>query len=238
VLTYALPSAKIYRVGRTQHDDGSPADPWALPDWRYAPFSGRFADPEADAQYRIRYVALKPYGSYVEALQKYRPDLTVLDAMAAVACTTDPLLRPGIPTDFFVKHALATAELLIPGDQGLFDLVTGEGMARAHSAIAAASRASGFALRDYDASTLLSATTRKFTQALSRVVFEYNVFNGIAYRSRFDPDAICLALFEGAHSFENANHGPIDKTSADFRAACTVHHLPDTATLHTEAHSS
>jgi hypothetical protein len=226
MLTYSLPSTRIHRIGRTQNDDGSAADPWALPDWRYAPFSGRFADPEPDAQYRIRYVALTSYGSYVEALQKYRPDLTVLAAIAAVTHATDPVQGPAIPADFFAKHALASANLLVPADQGLFDLVTGEGMARAHGAIAAASRASGFAFTDYDASTLLSATPRKFTQALSRVVFEYNQFNGIAYRSRFDPDAICLALFEGEHNFENADYDPMDKTSADLRAACAVHHLP------------
>jgi RES domain len=229
VLTYPLPSTRIYRIGRIRNDDGSAVDPWALPDWRYAPFSGRFADPETDAQFRIRYAALKPYGAYVEALQKYRPDLAVLSAMAAVACATDPLPAVGIPTDFFANNVLVSADLVIPHDQGIFDLVTGEGMARAHGAIAAASRASGTALRDYDASTLLSATTRKFTQALSRVVFEYNMFNGIAYRSRFDPDAICIALFEGAHDFENACHDTIERKSADFRAACAVHHLAEDA---------
>ncbi len=226
MLTYSLPNTKIYRVGRTQNDDGSPADPWALPDWRYAPFSGRFADPEPDPEYRIRYVALKPYGSYVEALQKYRPDLNVLDAISAVGHATDPVLGPQLPADFFVKNALASGNLVISASEGLFDLVTGEGMARAHGAIAAASRVSGCALNDYDASTLLSATTRGFTQALSRVVFEYNQFNGIAYRSRFDPDAICLALFEGAHNFNNTDYDPIEKSSAEFRAACAVHHLP------------
>ena len=92
MLTYSLPSTKIYRIGRTEYDDGSAADPWELPDWRYAPFSGRFADPEPDPRYRIRYVALTPYGSYVEALQKYRPDLTVLGAVAAV---TQNRPRPG-----------------------------------------------------------------------------------------------------------------------------------------------
>ena len=60
MLAFRLPAATIYRIGRTQHDDGSRADPWALPDWRYAPFRGRFADPEPDAQYRVRYAALTP----------------------------------------------------------------------------------------------------------------------------------------------------------------------------------
>ncbi len=227
MLTYSLTSNRIYRVGRTQNDDGSAADPWSLPDWRYAPFSGRFADPEPDSQYRIRYAALEPYGAYVEALQKYRPDLHVLEAIAAVGHATDPLLIPGVPADFFRNNALASADLVIPADQGLFDLVTGEGIARSHGAIAAASRASRCGLKDYYASTLLTATTPKFTQALSRVVFEYNQFNGIAYRSRFDPATICLALFEGAHNFDNAGCSPINNASADFRAACTIHHLPD-----------
>jgi hypothetical protein len=230
MLTYPLPSTKIYRIGHTQNDDGSAADPWALPDWKYAPFFGRFADPEPHAQYRIRYAASKPYGSYVEALQKYRPDLAVLEAIAAVAHTTDPVLGGAVPDDFFARNALASADLVVPADQGLFDLVTGEGMARAHGVISAATRASGCALRDYDASTLLSATTRTFTQALSRVVYEYNLFNGIAYRSRYDPDAICLALFEGGHDFENANYDPIDKKAAELHAACAVHHLPAPAT--------
>src|ERR1700682_3345189 len=86
---------------------------------------------------------------------------------------TDPVLGPAIPADFFAKNVLASADLVVPADQGLIDLVSGEGMARAHGAIMAASRASGIPLTDYDASTLLSATSRTFTQSLSRVVFEY-----------------------------------------------------------------
>ncbi len=224
MLTYPLPSARIYRIGPTQNDTGSPADPWALPDWRYAPFTGRFADPAN--QYRIRYVAFSTYGAYVESLQRFRPDLELLNELAKVTDTDEPVLGPAIPAVFFEKHALAIADLVIPGDQGLLDLITGKGMARAHAAIEAASRRWGEALKDYDASTLLSATNRNFTQALSRVVFEYNQFNGIAYRSRFDPDVICAALFEGVHDLRNAEYDPIDQASEELYAACGVHNLP------------
>jgi RES domain-containing protein len=226
MLTYDLPSTKICRVGRSQNDDGSSADPWALPDWRFAPFESRFADPEKNAQYRIRYVALTAYGAYVESLQHFRPDLALLKELAEITDAGEPVLGPAIPVVYFQKYALARAELVIPGDQGLFDLVTGKGMARAHPAIQAAARQSGHKLSDYDASTLLSATPRAFTQALSRVVFEYNDFNGIAYCSRFDPSAICVALFEGVHDVRDAEYDAIDQASQEFRKACAVHHLP------------
>jgi hypothetical protein len=53
MLTYSLASTRIYRVGRVLNDDGRRSDPWALPDWKFAPFPGRFADPANE--YRIRY---------------------------------------------------------------------------------------------------------------------------------------------------------------------------------------
>jgi hypothetical protein len=65
MLTFTLAKSMVYRVGRMRNDDGSAADPWALPDWRYAPFTGRFADPEADP-HRIRYVGLGKYGAFVD----------------------------------------------------------------------------------------------------------------------------------------------------------------------------
>src|SRR5579875_3752412 len=104
MLAYRPPKSRIYRVGRT-HDHGAPIDAWALPDWRYAPFQGRFADPAPDPQYRVRYAAFSPYGAYVEALQRYRPDLTVLRRLAAVAGTSAALPLVGIPSEFFVSNA-------------------------------------------------------------------------------------------------------------------------------------
>src|ERR1700681_4688923 len=75
-------------------------------------------------------------------------------------------------------------------------------------------------------STVLSASSRAFTQALSRVVYEYEQFSGVAYRSRFDPSAVCLALFDGAHDYRHPSYDVVDIASADFAAACEVHHLP------------
>ncbi len=203
----------VYRVGHARN-------PWSLPDWKYGPFDGRWDDPRAT--YRVRYVAFERFGAFVERIVRYRFSLEVLESLDASA---GPVPVQGLPDDWFETNTVGTAIVDYPSDNGLIDLATAEGMAAAHAAIAAASRASSHRLTDYDASTLLSGNPRRFTQELSRYVYDAG-FAGIVYRSRFAPDEFCVALFEGRHEVRDDDAREIMRDDADLRQACDLHHLP------------
>ena len=205
---------RVYRVGRA-------GAPWDLADWKYGPFNGRFDDP--DAAYRVRYVALTRVGAFIERLAKNRPDLDALATMAEIAATT-PVAVPTLPREWLDENEVGTAEIDVPHDNGLVDLATGEGMAAAHLAIDAACRRAGYILKDYDASVLLSGTPRAFTQAISRYVFDSG-FAGIVYRSRYAPDELCVALFEGRHRLTSTDVTTIVVDDPDLARGCAIHHL-------------
>jgi hypothetical protein len=213
--TYGLVGA-LYRIGPE-------TDPWALPNFQRVP-KGRWDDP--DQQHRVRYAAFTRYGALVERLQRYRPDLDLLEQLANVNSADQLLLRPGIPPAFFKQLFFGRARLRLAADVGLLDLASAPGMSAAYALIQAASRRAGHGISDYDAATLLSANPRKFTQAISSIVLEDTDFGGIVYRSRFDPDELCVALFDQRHSIEEKWTAEIDRSDPEFRRACDVHHLP------------
>ncbi len=204
----------VYRVGRA----GSSLE---LAPWTLAPFTGRFDDPAQE--YRVRYVGISRRGALIERLAKYRPDLNAIAAINEVESDSPPLV-PSVPLEWLDENEMATAAVDVPLDNGIVDLTTGEGMARAHAAIEAARRRTGRALSDYDASVLMSATPREFTQAISRYLFE-NGFAGVAYLSRFAPEEVCLALFEDRHSLHDATVATIANDDVDLANAFGLHHL-------------
>lgn len=195
-------------------------NPWSLADWKYGPFDGRWDDPRGT--YRVRYVAFGRFGAFVERTVRYRSSLAVLESLNTSAGSV-PV--PGLPNDWFQTNTVGTAIVDYPSDNGLIDFATAEGIAAAHAAIAAASRASGHRLTDYDASTLLGANPRRFTQELSRYVYDAG-FAGVVYRSRFAPDEFCAALFEGRHDVRDDCAVPIERDDADLLRACDLHHIP------------
>jgi hypothetical protein len=204
----------VYRVGRA----GSSLE---LAPWTLAPFSGRFDDPAQE--YRVRYVGISRRGALIERLAKYRPDLDAIAAINEVESDSPPLV-PNLPLAWLDDNEIATAAVDVPLDNGIVDLTSGEGMALAHAAIEVARRRTGRALADYDASVLMSATPREFTQAISRYIFEAG-FAGVAYLSRFAPEEICLALFEDRHSLHDASVAAIASGDVDLADALGLHHL-------------
>jgi hypothetical protein len=211
--TFSAPS-QIYRVGRARSS-------LELAPWTLAPFNGRFDDPEQE--YRVRYVGISRRGALIERLAKYRPDLDAITAINEVDSDSPPLV-PSIPLEWLDENEMATAAIDVPHDIGIVDLTTGEGISRAHAAIEAARRRTGRALSDYDASVLMSATPREFTQAISRYLFE-NGFAGVAYLSRFAPEEVCLALFEDRHSLHDPAVETITNGDVDLADALSLHHL-------------
>ncbi|MHB8178326.1 MAG: RES family NAD+ phosphorylase [Vulcanimicrobiaceae bacterium] len=195
---------------------------FTLPNWIYAPFGGRFDDP--DGTYRCLYCAEKRYGAFLEKLQRYRPDLATLRELEAIANAAPMEIKPVVPDKFFFENRAARAGVDIAGDLGIFDLATARGMADAHAAIEAATRRSGHVIHDYTAATLLDKNPREFTQAISRVIYEYG-YAGIAYRSCYDPDAVCFALFENRYNLNTIAEADILRSDEEFLAASRVHHL-------------
>jgi hypothetical protein len=208
--------ATVYRVGGSAHV-------WSLPPWNLGPFNGRWDDP--DQTYRVRYVAPTPYGALVEKIARFRVDLDLLVAMAEVESEEPvPMGLPPLPSAWTDENVLAVSELDIAEDRGLVDLATGEGMAAAHASIESARRRSGHIIRDYDAAVLLSGNPRSFTQAISRYAYDAG-FAGIVYRSRYAPDELCAALFEGRHALVDPRVAPIELGHVDLARALAVHHL-------------
>lgn len=223
---YTTPE-RVFRVGHT-------ADPWALAPWKYGPFEGRFDDP--DAEYRVRYAGLSSFGAFVERISRHRTDLDVLAELNAVEHASLAVILPSLPPRWLEENASGSATLDVPHDNGLIDLITSDGIAAAYPAVEHARRRAAFVLRDYDASTLLSGTPRRFTQAISRYVYD-NGFAGIAYRSRFAPEELCVALFESRHALVSETSAPIAADDADLLRACDVHHIAPPASTLPEASS-
>lgn len=83
-------------------------------------------------------------------------------------------------------------------------------------------------LDDLDFSHVLS-DNRDLTRAISRWIWtmteesEKLLFAGIRYRSRFDPECICLALYEGRFSVDgHIDIQPITPTTQGFAEAASI----------------
>lgn len=202
----------MFRIGRSP-------DPWDLPDWKFGPFRGRFDDPEQ--RYRVRYAALSPHGAFVEKLAIYRPDVATLIAAAKIAGPEPQPRIPRVPASFFTEYAIGKARANVPGDNGIVDFSTAQGMIAAFAVIEAAARVVGHPITGYDASTLLK-NDRAFTQAISSTVYESG-FAGIAYCSRYEPSEVCVALFEGRHTLFDFAQSSFDGDDVYFGAACAAH---------------
>lgn len=206
-----------YRVGRRDHLV-------TLPPWSLGPFNGRWDDPERE--YRVRYVGLSPFAAFVERISQYRPDLDLLTGMNCVTGLPTESVEnfARLPQSWLSSNALLTTRVRLSEGCDLLDVATAEGMAEAYPAIQAASRAVSAGLTDYDASHLLSATGRAFTQALSRYAYDAG-FAGIVYLSRFAPEEMCAALFEQRHEIVEPEIAPVDGSHPDFARALALHHL-------------
>lgn len=81
---------------------------------------------------------------------------------------------------------------------------------------------------DLDFSHVLS-DNRDLTRAISRWLWSMTtnsgdpLFSGIRYRSRFDPESICLALYENRYSIDGEiDIQPITPETQGFAAAATT----------------
>lgn len=215
------------RVHRVAHGP----DPWVWTPWQYAPFGGRWDDP--DSQYRVLYLGASRYGCYLEVLAQFRPDPKVLALYEALAPDD---ADQGYPT---VPQGVVPAEWLdgrIVGSAAMIGMFVPVGTAdvlawlRRHVAgLLIAHR-----IPDLDGAAIRSAD-RAFTQDLSRWLYAWSghggPFDGVEFESRHGNRLEMWAVFERdgdaetSHLLTDTRHGPINRDDRDLQRALAVHGL-------------
>jgi hypothetical protein len=84
MLDTKTPIAPLFRLGRKP-------DPWNPPDWSRAQPDGTFGDRFDDPQgnYRVLYAATQRVSCFVETLARFRPDLSLIAELHAIAGEDD-----------------------------------------------------------------------------------------------------------------------------------------------------
>jgi len=208
----------LYRISRRP-------DAWAWPPWSSAgpdgTFGNRFDDPRGE--YRVLYASSQRIGPFLETLARFRRDVAI-DAEYALIQPDErddafPTLPPGlIPAEWRDKRCIGTA-----AHEGRFvDVGHSDSVAHLRSALAAQLLHHG--LEDLDAGDLRRRAPRRFTQELSRYVFETGydeagaTLAGIRYLSRLGDEIVNWAIFEGADP-EAQTNASIERDDPDLLAA-------------------
>ena len=214
----------VFRLGRGP-------DPWTWPDWSRAHLDGTFRNrwDDPDGEYRVLYASTQRRGAFVETLARFRPDLEVVAALAAIDGGEGeaPLAAGTVPREWVERRRLGVAELA-----GRYASI---GSARSLQFIrtALAATAVRHHLAEIDAGTIRLIAPRAFTQQISRLVYECldddgDPFAGIRYASRLGDEFENWALFEPTTSGPDPLHAPrVERITGDdpdlLRAAALLH---------------
>lgn len=189
-VTPVYPAETVYRVGRRP-------DPWAWPDWSQASPDGTFGNRWDDplASYRVLYASSLALGALVETLSRFRPDLGVIAGLEEIDGDDDAWPSGAVPRSWLAGRALGTGTL----DGAYADIGAARSIRFIRSEMAA--RAIHHGLDEIDAATLRLRAPRRFTQEVSRRIYECRSernepFRGIRYRSRFGDQFMNWAVFE------------------------------------------
>ena len=206
---------RVYRLGRRP-------DPWAYPDWASAgedgTFGNRFDDPQSS--YRVLYACSQRLGAFVEVLARFRPDPAVVAGLAEIeGDDVHEGLPPGcIPRSWIEARSIGEGVL-----EGAYaDIGHSRSLGYLREALAA--RVVHHQLEDLDAATIRLRVPRRFTQEVSRFVYECSderggrQFDGIRYGSRLGDEFENWAIFEPAQP-TNASAHPVGPEDPDLRAA-------------------
>lgn len=227
-LRFTQTDGLVFRVGYSP-------DPWAWVPWEYAPFTGRWDDPEA--LFRTIYAASSVDACYIEILAQFRPDPGLdPDLVAIVGCPEDEGYEsnpPGVVgQSWLLEHRLGSAHI----DGRFIDV--------GHSRTIAVLRpvflplALGFGLPDFDAAAIRIHAPREFTQLISRHLYgretgDGRLASGVAFESRHGDDLRLWALFErdadvgrdSSHLLRDCRDEVIDPEGEAFRRALELHGL-------------
>lgn len=189
------PDGPLYRIARLP-------DAWAWPDWANAggdgTFGNRWDDP--DGLYRVLYASTSRLGAFVEVLARFRPDPHILETLKEIEGEEGPAYAPPGELDVAWLHERGLGVAEMAGD--FVDV--GHGSSLAHLRTALAARVLHHGLDDLDAAAVRLSAPRRFTQEISRYVYDRSTaggrrrFAGIAYRSRLGDEFRNWAIFEPA----------------------------------------
>lgn len=221
------PADRLHRVGRAP-------DPWAWPDWSNAGPDGTFGNRYDDPQglYRVLYASSDRLGAFVEVLARFRPDPHVLEGLREIDGSDEATLAPGhLPASWLEARRLG--EAVVAGN--FADVGHSESLARLRRDLAG--RIVHHGLVDLDAAAIRLAAPRRFTQEVSRFVYEQTApsgrraFDGISYLSRLGDEFRNWALFEPSTEAEarrivrRAAVSPIVADDLDLVRALEIHGL-------------
>lgn len=190
---------RVFRVGKAP-------DPWAYPDWAQAgedgTFGNRWDDPKSS--YRVLYACSQRLGALIETLSRFRPDPEVVAGLAAIEGEDDEaILPPGhVPSSWFTTRLMGEGAL-----RGRFaDVAHGRSLAYLRNALAAT--VVHYGVDDLDGSAIRSSAPRRFTQEVSRAVYDcteagQQQFAGIRYASRLGDEFENWAVFEPGRPAED-----------------------------------
>lgn len=217
-------SRRVYRVARRP-------DPWMFTPWRYAPFGGRWDDP--DGQYRVLYVGASRYACFLEALAGFRPDPRIVALYGALATSdadgafeTVPMGQ--VPAEWLDRRLVGTANT----SGRVVAVGSAEVLAWLRPRVAGLLIAHRIA--DLDGAAIRSAD-RSLTQALSRWLYMLRdpdgVLDGVEFESRHGNRLVLWGLFERDTDGEtsrlltNRSAKPISHSDRDLVRALQVHRL-------------
>lgn len=189
------PEEPLHRIARRP-------DPWAWPDWANVGSDGTFGNRWDDPLgiYRVLYASSSKLGALIEVLARFRPDPHVQAGLMQIEGEDeDDLQLPGVlDATWLENRCLGVVQLT--GD--FVDVGHSESLAHLRAALS--SRALHHGLDDLDAAAIRLAAPRRFTQEISRYVYDRSTprgqrrFSGIAYRSRLGDEFQNWAIFETA----------------------------------------
>ncbi len=176
------------------------------------------------------YVATNPKAAFLEVLYQFRLPISRLKSIA------NEMVLDTQERDQLFSHAgkiaavwvenMALSKASISLDVPLFDLASPSAVQSLREVFAVSLIALG--VDDLDFGQVLSHN-RDLTQAISRWVWSMKSesgqprFSGIRYRSRFDPECICLALYEGRYSIDGGiDVQPVTPEAPGFAEAVSI----------------
>jgi hypothetical protein len=187
------PEGPLYRIGRRP-------DPWAFPDWANVGNDGTFGNRWDDPQgvYRVLYASSSRLGALVEVLARFRPDPHVFAALKEIEGDEGTATQPPgeLEAAWLRRRCLGVAR--VGGE--FVDVGHSTSLARFREALA--SRVLHHGLDDLDAATIRLSAPRRFTQEISRYIYDRSTsqgkrrYAGIAYRSRLGDEFYNWAIFE------------------------------------------
>lgn len=214
---------------------GYPPDPWAWVPWEYAPFTGRWDDPQA--LFRTVYAASSPRAAFVEILAQFRPDHGLDDDLAGIDGNPEdddfPSCAPGVvSTDWVRRRRVGFARV-----NGRFvDIGHSSTIAELRPVFLSAALAHG--LQDFDAAAVRVHAPRAFTQLISRHLYRQllddgALASGVAFASRHGDDLQLWAVYEReadaggdrSHLLRECRDEDIDPGDPALRGALELHGL-------------